>query len=119
MTEEEYKAIVVTASEAIWLRQVLDGMGLDQEDATNLYCDNQSTIKLAKNPVFHATTKHIEVHHHFIRDLIQNGDIKLLYKPTEDQIADIFTKPLARDKFQKFRDGIGVKCNDVNIKGKC
>eukprot|EP01018_Ginkgo_biloba_P009783 Gb_07759 [translate_table: standard] len=77
-TEAEYKAAAVVASEAIWLKQVLDDMGLDQEDATKLYCDNQSTIKLAKNPVFHARTKHIEVHHHFIRELIQNGDIELL-----------------------------------------
>eukprot|EP01018_Ginkgo_biloba_P036228 Gb_41260 [translate_table: standard] len=116
-TEAEYKAAFAAASEAIWLRKVLDDMGLDQEEATELYCDNQSTIKMAKNHVFHARTKHIEVHHHFIRELILNGDIELLYRPTEDQIVDIFTKPLAQDKFQKFRDGIGVKCNDVNIKG--
>lgn len=76
--EAEYKGAVAAASEAIWLRQVLDDMGLDQEDATKLYCDNQSTIKLVNNPVFHARTKHIEVHHHFIRELIQNGDIELL-----------------------------------------
>lgn len=76
-------------------------------------------IKLAKNPMFHVRTKHIEVHHHFIREMILHGGIEFLYKPTKDQIVDISTKPLARDKFQKFRDGIGVKCNDVNIKGKC
>lgn len=85
---------------------------------TTLYCDNQRTLKLAKNPVFHVRMKHIEIHHHFIRELIQNGEIELVYRPTEEQIANIFTKPLARDKFQNFRDGIGVKRNDVNIKGE-
>ena len=83
-----------------------------------LYCNNQSTIKLEKNLVFHARTKHIKVYYHFIQELIQNGNIELVYNPTQDQIVDIFTKPLAQDKFQKLKDGIGVKCNDVNIKGK-
>lgn len=56
-------------------------------------------IKLVKNPMFHVRTKHIEFHHHFIQDMIHNGDIELVYKHIKEQIVDIFTKSLAQDKF--------------------
>jgi len=59
-TEAEYKAIVTAACEAIWLRRILTDIGLHQEEATKLLCDNQSVLKIAKNPVFHAQTKHIK-----------------------------------------------------------
>eukprot|EP01018_Ginkgo_biloba_P014224 Gb_06376 [translate_table: standard] len=118
-TEAEYKAAVTAACEAIWLRRILVDIGLHQKEATKLFCDNQNVLKIAKNPVFHARTKHIEVHHHFIREQIQRGEIELVYRPTNDQLAKVFTKPLARDKFEYFRSGLGVKSNDVNIKGGC
>jgi hypothetical protein len=56
-----------------------------------MHCDNQSAIKLAKNPVFHARTKHIEVHHHFVRERVLGGEISLDYILTDQQLADIFT----------------------------
>jgi hypothetical protein len=66
-------------------------------------CDNQSTLKLDKNPVFHARTKHIEVHHHFVKERVLGGKINLDYIPTDQQPADIFTKPLSRIKFEQHR----------------
>ena len=59
-----------------------------------IHCDNLSSIQLAKNPVFHARTKHIEVHYHYIRERVLAGDIDLVYVSTEEQVADIFTKAL-------------------------
>ena len=59
-----------------------------------IYCDNLSTIQLAKNPVSHARTKHIEVHYHFVRDHVLSGEVELLYVPTDRQTVDIFTTPL-------------------------
>eukprot|EP01018_Ginkgo_biloba_P021345 Gb_06723 [translate_table: standard] len=118
-TEAEYKAAVTTACEAIWLKRILADIGLHREEAIKLFCDNQSVLKIAKNPVFHTRTKHIEVHHHFIREQIQRGEIELVYRLTNDQLADVFTKPLAHDKFKYFRNGLGVKSNGVNIKGEC
>ena len=59
-----------------------------------LLCDNQSAISIAHNPVQHNKTKHIEIRHHFIRDHVSRGDIDLSYVGTQDQLADIFTKPL-------------------------
>ena len=71
-------------------------------------CDNTSAIALTKNPVFHARTKHIEVKHHFIRDHVKKGDINLELIDTNHQIADIFTKPLDREKFEYFRSELGL-----------
>ena len=82
-------------------------------DATYIICDNHSCIKMIENLVFHDKTKHIEVRYHFIRDMVQKGAIKLKSVPTKEQVADVLTKPLARVKFEYFRDKLGVvqKCN--------
>ena len=74
------------------------------------FCDNQSAIKLAKNPVFHARTKHIEIHHHFVRERVLRGEIDLHYISTDSQPADIFTKPLSRTKFELHRSALGIIC---------
>jgi hypothetical protein len=73
-----------------------------------LSCDNQSSLKLAKNPLFHARTKHIEVGHHFVREKALEGKIKLDYIPTDLQLADILTKALPRVKFEKHRAALGL-----------
>ena len=71
-------------------------------------CDNTSAINLSKNPVLHFRTKHIEIRHHFIKDHIQKGDIELVFVPTENQLADIFTKPLGEYQFCKIRRDLGL-----------
>nr|MDZ8005347.1 hypothetical protein [Nostoc sp. DedSLP05] len=110
--EAEYKASVETVREAVSLRQLLRDVGLPIEGPTNILCDNQSAIKMTKNPVFHARTKHIEIYHHYIRDLVQDHVVHLEYIPTQDQVADLFTKSLGLDKFGKFRDMLYVCCNE-------
>ena len=77
-------------------------------DATCIHCDNQSCVKLSENPVFHDKSKHIEIKYHYIRDMVQRGAVKLLYVATEEQIADVLTNPLARMKFEYFRERLGV-----------
>jgi len=68
-----------------------------------IYCDNISSILLAHNPVYHARTKHIEVHYHFIREkVIAKKKINLIHVSTEDQVVNIFTKALGTDKLKKF-----------------
>jgi len=73
-----------------------------------LYWDNTSAINLTKNPIQHSKTKHIEIRHHFIRDHIQKGDIEIMFVKTENQLVDLFTKPLARDRFNKLRIELGI-----------
>ena len=73
-----------------------------------ILCDNTSAINLTKNPVHHSRTKHIEIRHHFIRDHVQKGDVCIDYVKTDDQLADIFTKPLDKTRFCFLRSNLGM-----------
>lgn len=78
-TEAEYVAATSAACEAVWLRRILDDLQQTSEEATTIYCDNMSAIAMTKNPVFHARTKHIELRHHFIRELAEKKEIELQF----------------------------------------
>ncbi|CAL1409757.1 unnamed protein product [Linum trigynum] len=91
-TEAEYRAMSDVSSELIWLRRLLGDFGVSCSLPMELFVDNTSAIQIATNPVLHEHTKHIELHVHYIRDLVRGGTINLHYIRTEDQIADIFTK---------------------------
>ena len=71
-------------------------------------CDNTNAINLTKNPVQHSRTKHIEIRHHFIRDHVSNGDCEIHFISSEHQLADFFTKPLAKDRFNWLRTQLGI-----------
>ena len=96
-TEAEYRAACSAATEAVWLRRLLEELGAPQSTSTLIWCDNQSCIAIAKNPVFHARTKHIKVHYHYVREQILSGNLHLSYCPTKDNAADIFTRPLGQN----------------------
>ncbi|CAL0333326.1 unnamed protein product [Lupinus luteus] len=93
---------------AIWLRKILEELHFKKDDATIIYCDNTSAIKLSKNPVLHGRSKHIDVKYYCLRDLNNDGTIVLKYCRSEDQLADIFTKPLKAPSFQNLRNLLGV-----------
>ena len=73
-----------------------------------LLCDNESAVKIANNPVQHSRTKHIEIRHHFLRDNVANGNILLRNVRSEDQLADIFTKPLNEITFNRLWGELNV-----------
>ena len=74
-------------------------------------------MKLSENPVFHDRSKHIEIKYHYIRDMVQRGAVKLLYVATDEQVVDMLTKPLARVKFNYFRERLGVlQIDDISRK---
>ena len=75
------------------MKQTLKDYGVNVKNVP-LYCDNENAIKIAHNPVQHPKTKHIQNGHHFLRDHVLKGDISINHANTEDQLADIFTKPL-------------------------
>ena len=117
-TEAEYKGCTNAAKEALWLRRLLEDLGLHQQAPTPLYCDNQSAIGLAKNPVFHARTKHISLQHHFIREQVEDKQVTLLYCKGENQVADILTKPLSKERFQFHCKILGLQPFYVNSPSK-
>ncbi|KAJ7537483.1 hypothetical protein O6H91_11G007300 [Diphasiastrum complanatum] len=108
-SEAEYKATFSATTECIWLRQLLVDMKHGQPSATLLFTDSQSAIAIARNPVFHARTKYIEIHYHFVREKLHNGNITLEYCPTEDNIADVFTKALPRVRFKALCEALNLK----------
>lgn len=108
-TEAEYVSAANGACQAVWLRNVLKSIGSDQKEKTVLFCDNSSTIKLSKNAVLHGRSKHIQVRYHFIRELVSDEVIELEYCSTQDQVADIMTKPVKREVFEKLRGYMRVQ----------
>jgi hypothetical protein len=107
--ESEYAALSAAAREFLWLCILLKDLGQSKYAPKILYCDNQGAIALAKNPTHHAKTKHVDVQLHFIRDHIEKGDLEVLYCPTDDMIADITTKALARDRHVKLMGLMGMR----------
>jgi hypothetical protein len=113
--EAEFIAAASCACQTVWLKRVLEKLGLNQDKTTIIYCDSSSAIKLSKNPVMHGRSKHIDVRFHFLRELTKAGTMELIYCNTQDQIADIMTKPLKLDAFLKLRALLGVCSeNDIN-----
>ncbi|MCO5596377.1 hypothetical protein L7F22_050438 [Adiantum nelumboides] len=83
-------------------------LGVGQDTANTIYIESQSTLAVARNPVFHARTKHIEVHYHYVRERLSAREISLAYVPTQDNLADLFTKALSREKLEAFRKALGL-----------
>lgn len=107
-TEAEYVAASQATKEAIWLQKLLFDIHEEVIKPTILNVDNQSSIKLIRNPEFHNRTKHIDVQYHFVRDKYEAGDIVPVYVNTREQQADIFTKPLPKRRFQELCKKLGI-----------
>ncbi|XP_073224806.1 secreted RxLR effector protein 161-like [Cicer arietinum] len=107
-TKAEYIAAISCASHGIWMKRILEKLGSKQGDCILVRCDNSSTIQLSKNPVLHGRSKHIEVRFHYLRNLTEEGRVKLVHCGSQDQMADIMTKPLKLESFTKLRQMLGV-----------
>ncbi|GKC82077.1 hypothetical protein Tco_1137794 [Tanacetum coccineum] len=107
MTEAEYVSARKECQQAQWMKQALIDYGIRLDDVL-IMCDNKGNIDLSKNLVQHSRTKHIEICHHFLRDNVQKGNISIEKVASEDNIADIFTKPLKREVFNYLRLGLGM-----------
>jgi hypothetical protein len=111
-TESEYVALTQASKDIIWIGKLLSEIGFLSpilfNFPINLACDNQGTITLSKDSTFHACTKHIDVHFHFITQCITMEHISLSYIPTRDMIADIFTKSLPYYTFTRFHSSLGL-----------
>ena len=119
-TKEKYVATTIEACHTICLRRLLKDMGHTKKDPTPIFCDNSSTITLSKHNFFHRQRKHIDPCYHFIHELVNNGDITLLFCGSKEQLDDMFTKPLGTIafEFQRHHLGIGSAENIVPVEIK-
>jgi hypothetical protein len=105
--DAEYVAVGQCCAQLLWMRQTLRDFGYNLSKVP-LLRDNESAIRMADNPVEHSRTKHIDIQHHFLRDHHQKGDIEVYHVSTENQLADIFTKPLDEKTFCRLRSELNV-----------
>jgi hypothetical protein len=105
--EAEYISVGSCCAQLFWIKATLNDFRIKFKNVP-LFCDNKSAIKMTQNPVQHSRTKHINIRHHFIRDYQQKGDISIESIFTEDQLADIFTKPLDEKRFYKLKNELNI-----------
>jgi hypothetical protein len=114
--EAEYIASANATKEAIWLHTILKELDFPQRTSTVINADNLGCIALSGNPVSHTRAKHIDIRYHFIRERVAKGTIKLNFVSTKFMLADVFTKALPRDAFEKFREQLGL-IRDITSSG--
>nr|GFB19082.1 retrovirus-related Pol polyprotein from transposon TNT 1-94 [Tanacetum cinerariifolium] len=107
-TEAEYIAMSGCCAQILWMQSQLTNYGFDFNKIP-LYYDNRSAIALCCNNVQHSRSKHIDIHHHFIRDQVERGVVELYFVSTDYQLADIFTKALPRQRFEFIIPHLGMK----------
>jgi hypothetical protein len=105
--EAEYISADSCCAQLLWMKQTLLDYRISFKNVP-LLCDNESVVKLATNPVQHSRKKHIDIRHHFLRDHVGKGDISVYSIGTDDQLNDIFTKPLDEARFCKLRSEMNI-----------
>jgi histone deacetylase 1/2 len=102
-SEAEYKTLTNGTVEVIWLQYLLSNLQIPSVYAPTIWCDNLGATYLSVNSVFHARTKHVELDYHFVRDMVVKKEIQIHFISSQDQLADVFTKPLPTASFTAFR----------------
>ena len=107
IVEVEYMSATSCCAQLLWIKNQLEDDNV-YESKIPIFCDNRAVISLLKNPILHSKAKHIEIKHHFIRDHVQNGTVDLQFVPTDDQLVDILTKPLTKERLILLRSQLGM-----------
>ena len=104
----KYRAMATATSEMIQIKSLLGAMGCFLDKPMNLFCDNQATLHIAKNPIFQERTKHIKIDCYFVRERLLLEDLVTSYVPSKLQVADIFTKSLGKQQFMLLKGKLGM-----------
>ncbi|WOH06349.1 hypothetical protein DCAR_0625775 [Daucus carota subsp. sativus] len=106
--EAEYRAMVKGICELLWLKGLMGELGFSSQSPMKLFCDNQSAIKIAENPVQHDRTKHVEIDRNFIYEKLENNEVEVPYVSTKRQLADMLTKALSHSDFADSLVKLGI-----------
>ena len=106
--EAEFRALALAICEGMWIQRLLRELNVTTEKPVQMFCDNQAAISIAKNPVHHDRTKHIEIDRHFIAEKIDRMTVQLVYTSTRSQTANILTKALPRPNFEELSSKLGL-----------
>lgn len=107
--EAEFMAATAAACQGVWLRNLLMQVTDEKHCPVIIYVDNKSAIDLARNPVFHGRSKHIDIRYHFIRECVERGEVEIKHIRSEEQRADILTKAMSTEKFERMRALLGIQ----------
>ena len=107
-TEAEYRSIASTTAEVCWTLSLLRELGIKLTSTPTIYSDNKGATYLSANPVFHSRMKHLALDYHFVRQQVQSGFVRVTHVSSNDQLADIMTKPLSRARFNSMTIKIGL-----------
>ncbi|XP_043694337.1 secreted RxLR effector protein 161-like [Telopea speciosissima] len=99
--EAEYIATTASCTQVLWMQRQISDFGLSSDGPVTIMCDNMSAINISKNPVQHSRTKHIDIRYLFLKEKITSNAVRLEFVSTTDKVADIFTKPLPKDNFER------------------
>lgn len=115
-TEAEYKSVASTSADVTWVRNLLAELQVNISSTPVIYCDNLSATYVAANPVFHSRMKHIAVDYHFVRSQVQNGSLRVTHVSSKEQLADLLTKALSTQAFNKWCDKIGISSRSAILR---
>ena len=106
--EAQYRGVVTATTQCLWFQGILGECGFESEFSTIIYCDSQRTIQIYSDLVYRHQTKHIEIHMHYIRQLVHDGTIDLLFCASTEQVANIFTKDFCEKKLSNIKSLLGI-----------
>nr|GEW69870.1 uncharacterized mitochondrial protein AtMg00810-like [Tanacetum cinerariifolium] len=112
-----YKALANASAELCWTKNLLHQLGIPTNHTPTLFCDNTSATYLCANPVYHSRMKHVALDYHFVREQVSAGQLRVLHISSQDQLADMLTKPLTRSPFLRNRSKIGVSNGSSILRG--
>ena len=113
--EAKYIAATHAAKQILWHQLLFNKLEIPQPKTSILFLDNQAAITISHHPEFHTQTKHIDIAHHFLRDLVESGMIEVIYIQTCENLADVFMKGLLKPLHEDLTTGIGV----ISNQGEC